>query len=772
MRFSKQRTTTSADTPANPASRRMSERFERWSITQRVLLGFGVILTLLSGIGAAGFMSVVQISEIFEDLRTSTDQTAYIGELSNETWIEQISLREYRAAPTKENAAEVLKHLEKAHADEEHITALFGADSATADRLRALSHTADELTLAFNTLTETDDALAELNAEMSRLNSDIRKKLNGLVFAATMSGDKNAPRDIGRGKEVFLDARYSASGFQTTGDQTDFAKAQSTIKESRSIFDSVAARASGGLKDNAAALIVQLDAWSATLSGQAEKKAIKQALLSETLMPLSSALLEGYRSLSNEVLDHQHEVGPIGSAKIIETEAMLAIGVGIALAIGLALAALIGRWITGSISRLSRGIDRLASGDLSIEITGGEHKHEIGSMARAMGVFRDNAKAMERMHAEKAETDARVAAERREMMVALGEAFGVVVDAAVAGDFGKRVSANFPDPELQALAEGVNRLMDTTDTSMNAVVEVIGAVADGDLTNRMNGEFSGAFERLQNDVNRMVTQLSSLVADMQSCGFEISTDSRQIADGSANLSNRAESQAASLEETAATMEEMSATIKTNSDAAHLAAELARGASKAADHGGAVVSDSVKAIRRVEESSNRITDIISVIDGIAFQTNLLALNAAVEAARAGESGKGFAVVASEVRTLAQRSAEAATSVKEIVTESATHVSAGVQAVEEAGRSLETIVDTIRKVSDSVDDISAASVEQAAGVQEVTCSVSAMDTITQQNSALAEQSAATSHRLAEAAARLDEMIRVFTFEQSAIKAHEAA
>lgn len=358
------------------------------------------------------------------------------------------------------------------------------------------------------------------------------------------------------------------------------------------------------------------------------------------------------------------------------------------------------------------------------------------------------------------------------MMAALGQAFGVVVDAAVAGDFSMRVTTDFPDPELKALADGVNRLMETTDQGVSAVVEVIGAVADGDLTSQMHGQFAGEFGRLQADVNRMVAQLSALVIDMHGCGVEISTDSRQIAGGSTELSGRAENQAASLQETAATMEEMSATIKTNADAAALAADLAREASAAADHGGTVVSESVEAMRRIEESSTRITDIISVIDGIAFQTNLLALNAAVEAARAGEMGKGFAIVASEVRTLAQRSAEAATSVKDLVTASAGHVGEGVKTVEETGRSLETIVDTIRKVASSVDEISSASVEQAAGVQEVTSSISAMDTITQQNTALAEESAATARRLAEASVRLEKMIQAFKTDQAASHMSAAA
>jgi methyl-accepting chemotaxis protein len=243
----------------------------------------------------------------------------------------------------------------------------------------------------------------------------------------------------------------------------------------------------------------------------------------------------------------------------------------------------------------------------------------------------------------------------------------------------------------------------------------------------------------------------------------INTATGEIASGAQNLSARAENQAASLEEIAATMEEMSATVKTNAENAFSAQGLSSEASQRADKGGAIVAEAVTAMASIEEGSRKIADIVTVIDGFAFQTNLLALNAAVEAARAGEAGKGFAVVASEVRTLAQRSAEAARDIKNLIQESSHQVSDGVRLVEETGEALREIVEAIRKVSETITEISEASREQSSGVDEITAAITSMDEITQQNSALADESASAAKGLTEQANALLELIRFFKVEQ---------
>ena len=283
-------------------------------------------------------------------------------------------------------------------------------------------------------------------------------------------------------------------------------------------------------------------------------------------------------------------------------------------------------------------------------------------------------------------------------------------------------------------------------------VQAADRVADGDLSHAI--EFDGQDEaaRLLRAMRRMQASLVQTVGNVRSGADSVATASAQIAQGNADLSSRTEDQAASLEETSATMEQLNATVRQNADNAAQANQLAQSASQVARDGGRVVGEVVTTMRGIEDSSKRIADIISVIDGIAFQTNILALNAAVEAARAGEQGRGFAVVASEVRSLAQRSAGAAKEIKTLISDSVERVQSGTQLVDRAGRTIEDIVSSVQKLADLVGEISSASREQSSGIGQVGEAVTQLDRATQQNAALVEQSAAASESLKDQAAQL--------------------
>ena len=294
-----------------------------------------------------------------------------------------------------------------------------------------------------------------------------------------------------------------------------------------------------------------------------------------------------------------------------------------------------------------------------------------------------------------------------------------------------------------------------------ALGDVARRVAQGDLS-----PVPGAQRAPQGSVlaslAAMQTSLAEVVGRVRDASDSIATGSVEIANGSADLSSRTEQQASSLQQTAASMEQMNASVKNNADSARQATELAGAASAAAARGGEVVGQVVSTMDDITDSSRRIADIISVIDGIAFQTNILALNAAVEAARAGEQGRGFAVVASEVRNLAQRSAEAAREIKGLIGSSVEKVDAGSRLVREAGSTMEDIVAQVRSVSTLIGEISSASMEQAGGIGEVSNAVAGLDQTTQQNAALVEQSAAAAEGLKEQAARLSEAVRVFQLQ----------
>ena len=284
-------------------------------------------------------------------------------------------------------------------------------------------------------------------------------------------------------------------------------------------------------------------------------------------------------------------------------------------------------------------------------------------------------------------------------------------------------------------------------------------IAAGDLTQRVEIRSHNEIGQLYASLKRMQESLTRTVAAVRRGVEEINVGSREIAAGNTDLSSRTEQQAASLEETAASMEELASTVKQNADNARQANQLAASASDVAERGGSAVSEVVTTMQGISASSRKISEIVSVIDGIAFQTNILALNAAVEAARAGEQGKGFAVVAGEVRSLAQRSAQAAKEIKGLIEDSVTKVGAGSQQVERAGATMQEIVASVKRVTDIMGEISAASEEQSSGIDQVNRAVSQMDEVTQQNAALVEEAAAAAGSLQEQAQHLAEAVAVF-------------
>jgi methyl-accepting chemotaxis protein len=313
---------------------------------------------------------------------------------------------------------------------------------------------------------------------------------------------------------------------------------------------------------------------------------------------------------------------------------------------------------------------------------------------------------------------------------------------------------------LAALAAWITWLVARTTTeSIQLAGRVADAVAAGDLTMKVNVSGRDEVGDLLRSLTAMNTSLSTVVSSVRSNAESVAIASAQIAQGNQDLSSRTEQQASALQETAASMEELSSTVKQNADNARQANQLASSASSVAVEGGEVVSEVVSTMKGINDSSRRIADIISVIDGIAFQTNILALNAAVEAARAGEQGRGFAVVASEVRSLAQRSADAAKEIKTLITASVTRVEQGTALVDRAGSTMTEVVASIRRVTDIMGEISAASIEQSQGVSQVGEAVTQMDQTTQQNAALVEESAAAAESLNAQAQQLVDAVAVF-------------
>ncbi|QBG96124.1 methyl-accepting chemotaxis protein [Xanthomonas oryzae] len=330
------------------------------------------------------------------------------------------------------------------------------------------------------------------------------------------------------------------------------------------------------------------------------------------------------------------------------------------------------------------------------------------------------------------------------------------------GDFSARGDAENFQHDFRVMVESLNTLMATADGNLQSLSGLLQSIAAGDLTARMSGDFHGVFAQMRDDANATATQLTEIVNGIKQSAVSIKGAASEIAAGNQDLSQRTEQQAASLEETAASMEELTSTVKQNAESARQANQLAIGAASVASQGGEIVSKVVQTMSGIEASSKKIADIISVIDGIAFQTNILALNAAVEAARAGEQGRGFAVVASEVRTLAQRSSGAAKEIKDLIDDSVQRVTDGSVLVHSAGTTMGEIVASVQRVTDIMGEISAASQEQSAGIEQVNQTVTQMDETTQQNAALVEEATAAARSLEEQAVGLTEAVAVFKTE----------
>jgi methyl-accepting chemotaxis protein len=416
--------------------------------------------------------------------------------------------------------------------------------------------------------------------------------------------------------------------------------------------------------------------------------------------------------------------------------AALVIGGILALLVAGAMTLWLVRALSQPIVAMTRAMDRLAGGDLDVAIPAQGRSDEIGRMAIAVGTFRDNA-------AEKIRLEAETQSQR-----ALSEA------------------------EHRANEAEKARIAEEDRVALTALAEGLSAMSNGDLTHRFTTDVSPRGEQLKIDFNTAIARLQRAMGVVLNNVASIRSGAGEISQAADDLSRRTEQQAASLEETAAALDEITATVNKTASGARQASEVVQAAKGDAETSGVIVRDAVQAMQAIEGSSSQISQIIGVIDEIAFQTNLLALNAGVEAARAGEAGRGFAVVASEVRALAQRSADAAKEIKTLISTSTTQVGSGVNLVGQTGEALQRIVDRVAEIDGLVSDIAASAQEQAVGLAQVNTAVNQMDQVTQQNAAMVEQSTAASQALAQDAEALQTSMAQFKVGTSASTPTERA
>ncbi|WP_234886625.1 methyl-accepting chemotaxis protein, partial [Sinorhizobium saheli] len=485
-------------------------------------------------------------------------------------------------------------------------------------------------------------------------------------------------------------------------------------------------------------------------SFEATRKAVYQAGISGTPYPLDADkwIAEATGAIDT-LLALAHKTGEAAdrlTAASAGDAHVTMIANGAVLLAGLALAGMAFKIVLGGVlrpmARITDCMTALAKGDLGTEIPFTERTNEIGEMARAVEVFKENGIKVRELNAQEAALQAKSA----DLQSSIGE----VVQAAVAGDFTRRISKDYDNADLNRFAAQVNELVTSVDRGVAETRRVISALAEGDLTQSMRGEFQGAFGELQQNVNQTLANLGAVLGEVRSAIDTINGGAGEMRIASGDLSKRTEQQAASLEETSSALEEITAAVKSSTERATEASHMVDEAKRSTEQSSAVVRQAVTAMGRIEEASGEIGQIINVIDEIAFQTNLLALNAGVEAARAGDAGKGFAVVAQEVRELAQRSANAAKDIKALISRSGDEVNSGVKLVTATGAALTLIEGHVVKINEHVHSIATAAREQSTGLSEVSTAVNQMDQVTQQNAAMVEESTAATSRLADEAA----------------------
>jgi methyl-accepting chemotaxis protein len=489
----------------------------------------------------------------------------------------------------------------------------------------------------------------------------------------------------------------------------------------------------GAFDDTSTALQERLDALKTGLAGA------DAAIATDTAARLAHIAMEGARM------------------QMLSLFSSLIMIVGI-----LGMTAFMAGYLFPRLGRIAEGLLAIADGEYDRTIYGSRTWQELKDLSHAAEKFKRSGVQLITLTAADKERQVSEGEARAAMMAHLRSRFGEVVDAAVEGDFSRRVPLDFGDPELVSIARSINGLVETVETGMSESGTVLAAIARADLTARMTGNYRGGFARLQQDVNAVADRLVAIVSELQSSSRSIRSATGEILAGANDLSERTTRQAATIEQTSAAMEQFATTMATNANRAVEANKVAEVVERSAEQSGTSMHAATEAMERVKSSSAQISGIIGLIDDIAFQTNLLALNASVEAARAGETGKGFAVVAVEVRRLASSAAQASADVKKLIDRAGDEIRTGAAKVDESAGRLAQMLEAASQSRRLMEGIASDSRAQAVQIGEVNAAIRQLDEMTQHNAALVEETNAAIEQTEGQVVELDRVVDVFVME----------
>lgn len=726
--------------------------FNALSVKARLFAGFGLVLAMLGGLVVVSVTAVSGIGSVFNGFQTEARVAAELNTIYKDMAQARLADLGYRASADPALADEVTHHIDAMRSDVAAVMSVAVNPQRQAE-LRTVATDLEAYASAFAGFSSATAARESLVAEVGQLGIEHRRNIGRLHSLLDERGVETLAYRALRASELFLVTRVRIDRFFGGMPESEFDTAAKPLADTLATLEALASAALTAEEMEVARTSIEgVRTFRSTTEAARDAELLRRERIA-ALDAVAERFVEAAIAADASAMAAQSALGAEAESRIAGSISTTTIVAAAAVLAGLALATIIARWIGGAIAAMAASMRRLAEGDLGVTVAGAEHDHELGQMARALQRFKENAQRVQNLEAEQV-------AARAATMRELADAFGAAVEAASRGDFSTRVQARFDDPSLNALVQGLNQMMADVSSAMDETARVMSQVADGDLSHRMQGRFDGAFAALQRDVNATVDRLAEVVSGIAVVSDEIAAASEEIASGATQVSSRAEQQAAAVEETSATMTEMASSISSSADSAQRAAALVRENATRADGGRAVADAARDAMQRIEQSSERITDIVSIIDSIAFTTNLLALNASVEAARAGEVGRGFAVVAAEVRTLAGRTAESAKEIRALIDESAVHVKDGVEQVGQTQTALNQIARGAAEVTTAIDEVSMAAREQASGASEITSAINQIDQLTQANAALAEESASSAAGLAEQTMKLKGLVSAFS------------
>ncbi len=756
-----------------------------WGIKKQIDALSYFSIGIVSLLAISSFGMAVLMSGIFGDYRSAARQSMLVSEIERNLSAMRLASAKYRLDRSPENFDEVIAESRIILDVLSKVPERFANRPEMIDAFSMIDEQINSYVAGFQDMSTLQSRREELASVIRTLGPKARKQLTDVMDSAFQDADVTAAYYAGRAQQELLLGRYYTGQFLLSNLPTHLDDARSHYQTAEvQIGDLLRELQNPRRRELATTTLRDLGELSEALE-QISEVIFARNEARASIDSIGPTVQDSLRNSLAQVEDTQNELGPKAERTMGMTRVLVLV-LGIAgVIIGFFVARQIVSRILAGMNQTVSTVSALAGGDLGIEIKGAEKDHELGKIAKALEVFRDNARESQRLAEEnersRAETEAakeenrlreeadakaRSAADkaRAEKMQLMISAVSEVVSAASEGDFSQRITQKFDEEQFNSIVTSLNELVGSIEAGVAETARVMARIATGDLSDRMHGDFRGIFAELKSNVNETIDTLGNLVVRISGQCDSLGGAASQMTDQANELARRAEQQAASLEETSAAMEEISASARSSAEGASTAAEFAQDASVRVDDAGQVVAAAVSAMADIRAASNRINEIVAVIDGIAFQTNLLALNASVEAARAGSAGKGFAVVATEVRALAQRSSEASKDIKGLIEESANQVRKGVELVEQTGTTLEEIMGGVGQMATTMQELTTTAREQATGVSEVTSAITQLDAITQKNAALSENSRDTAAKVNGESDAMRNLVSTFRTEAS--------